>query len=930
MGMLHRYIFNIIYFIIALTLCSCNQKLNESLDYAEKNREEMMKVLDYFSNNKDPLKYESAKFLIENMPFHSSFEGKEMRKYIQAYDQIGAEPKEFRDSVWRRLVKEIYVKDFKTYPDVKKIEANFLIRAINEAVDTWRAVNWNNDYDESIFFDYVLPYRVSTEPLSDWRTFIKGEYPYLIDNSFWSSRGQQIIAAQNKYENAEIMHEPSALKGQSVLLNKSNSCVKIAIESPIASHKLIRFRYNTLSKKAKAAVSLNGKFIGYLNLEPTNTMHSFRSTRFGMQMNLKAGTNELTVKFVNDTFGLDYIEVATMEKLDESKLEDYSSNYCTIRNKKTGTYVSMDTLSASLLKPINLKKYSAKDNSLLLRLDYLGFPCWKISPKDSTNMCMEDRWVSLDLKAPVGKYNYLGANHQKWIIIPVGKGYCKIMNKDTGLFWEASKDPETGKNIIVQNLYTGKDSQKWKITRKTENPLADHFFTFGSAASKAVKVTDVMNQFEFIGNNGNLPPTLTQLCKYRTGKCSDESSFVVSLSRCLGIPTAIDFTPHWGNRTNSHAWSVLILPNGKGTPFYMGCVPGDTAQYFHSYLKPKIFRHRFRLNREIMNDFRGEQYIPSLFILPDFIDVTDEYYETTDVTREIPDEYRNHKVAYICVADKEAWTPVYYGKISWGKAKFKSMGRRILYSVGVVQDGKIVSVGNPFYITAKGEVKDIVCNVRKKQSMTLLRKYPYFGKEDFFNGRMAYGKFQGSDERLFKNPVTFFSHEGITEGCWYEHKVTNKHTYKYVRYLSPKNSYCNINELEFYNDKNVKLSGKILGTQGTDKQGKETVFDGDVLTGFNGNSPDGHWVGLELKKPSVISKVRYMPRNDGNTVENGDVYELKMYYKGKWKALFRKKAIDNQVKFCKIPSAGLYILSDITKGVEERPFIYVKGKQIWW
>ena len=36
---------------------------------------------------------------------------------------------------------------------------------------------------------------------------------------------------------------------------------------------------------------------------------------------------------------------------------------------------------------------------------------------------------------------------------------------------------------------------------------------------------------------------------------------------------------------------VLIKPDGSGTPFYMGCAPGDTAQYFHSYLKPKVFRH---------------------------------------------------------------------------------------------------------------------------------------------------------------------------------------------------------------------------------------------------------------------------------------------------------------------------------------------------
>jgi len=32
--------------------------------------------------------------------------------------------------------------------------------------------------------------------------------------------------------------------------------------------------------------------------------------------------------------------------------------------------------------------------------------------------------------------------------------------------------------------------------------------------------------------------------------------------------SAVDFTPHWGNRSNSHAWSVVILPDGKATPFF--------------------------------------------------------------------------------------------------------------------------------------------------------------------------------------------------------------------------------------------------------------------------------------------------------------------------------------------------------------------------
>lgn len=916
--------------VLTLALMSCNDTVDDSLKLAGDNRHELEKVLAYFEDNEDPLKYEAACFLIENMPYHGTFYGKDLEKYIRAYDVMGTEPREKRGEKWNELSKKIDLDGLKFSADVKMVKADYLIQAINQAVDTWNASEWNKEYNKSVFFDYVLPYRVACEPLSYWREDIRRIYPYMSDNFVWSSRGQQIVAAESECINAEVKDETSALHGQVVLLNKPQASVTFSIQAPVAGHKLIRFHYNTLARRATAAVSLNGKRMGLLHLEPTINMHTFRSTRFGLQADFKSGANELKIEFLKDTIGLDYITVSSMESIDTKRVEDFSDSYCQVQNVQTEQYVSMDTLAATMLKPAKLKKYATKDNTLLLRLDYLGFSNWRISPKDNVNMCLEDRWVSLDTMAAVGKYNYIGSAHQKWVIIPIEGGMYKIMNKDTGMFWEASKDKDTGEDIVVQNIYKGKESQKWKIVKKGQNPFANHFFKLGSAASKAVKVTDMCSQFEFIGLTGDIPPTLSQLVRQRTGKCRDESAFEVAMARSMGIPTAIDFTPHWGNRTNSHAWCVMILPDGKGTPFYMGCVPGDTANYYHPYLKPKIFRHQFRLNREMMKDFIGEESVYPFFRQPDFIDVTDEYYETTHVEREVPEKYHENKVAYICVSDKEDWVPVHYGKIVGGKVTFKSMGRRILYMMAVMGSRGLVTVGNPFYITPEGKVIDVKSNEKKLQSMTLLRKYPFFGREDFFNFRMSYGKFQGSNDPSFKKPVTFFTHEGITEGCWYERKVEDKHSYRYARYLSPNGSYCNINELEFYDAEGNKLTGCIIGTEGVENQRKETVFDSNVLTGFHGNSPDGHWVGLAFNRPVTIAKVKYMPRNDGNTIEIGDEYELKILKDGYWTVLEIKKATENEITFKNVPSGGLYILSDITKGVEERPFTYVKGKQVWW
>lgn len=924
------------YFLfLMLIVSSCTDYLEVSMKVAEKNSCELKSVLEHFKNDSNPLKYEAAKFLIENMPYHKAYNGDNMQMLEQAYITMAKSPREFRDSVFKAETNALGTKKFRKISDVKRIKADFLIKTINDACDIWARVNWNKDYDESLFFNYVLPYRLFEEPFSDWHTTINEEFPYLDAMVVYSKKGIQIPAFSEQIMNAELRDLPSSLKGKAVQMEKEGACVTFTIDSPIATQKLVNFRYNTTARDTKAMVMLNGEIIDTLHLEPVNSIYAFRNSDFGKVMSFSKGENKLTVKFVDKTFCLDYIELAAFELYNEGKCEDYSNFYCQIQNVGTRHFVSLDTLKATMEKPVTLRKYSSNDRTLNLRLDYMGYPCWRIMPMDTINMCMEDRWVSLNPMAAVGKYSAFesngGSEHQKWVIIPIGGGLCKIMNKFSGMFWESSIDEQTGKEIIVQNVYSGKATQKWKITKKGRNPFAHTFFKIGNAQSQALRVTDAMEQFEHSPNRGGMAPRLSLLCKYKTGICQDEASYTMSLSRHLGIPTAIDFTPNWGNRPNGHTWSVFILPNGKGTPFYMGCAPGDTTQYAHNYIKPKIFRRRYAVNRDFLDDLSGEKSVPELFKYPKFTDVTDEYYETTDVKRDIPEKYRNHDVAYICVNDKHNWVPVHYGKIFWGTATFKSMGRNILYTIGVWENNKIVPIGNPFIVQNDGSVREVSYSYKKRQTMTLNRKYPFFGRFDKFNIRMAFGRFHGSNKADFSDRTTLYVHEGITEGCWYERKLKpSTQTYKYLRYYSPAGSFGNVNEIEFYNSKGQKLIGKIIGTQGIEKQTKETVFDGDVLTGFNGNSPDGHWVGLELPQPSEVGMIRYMPRNDGNCVEIGDKYQLMMYIDGKWKTLAWIRAKDTKLVFKNMPSGGLYLLRDRTKGKDERIFTYENDKQVWW
>lgn len=939
-----------LFFVFLLLLSSCSDELHKSLAFSNTNCNELEKVLEHFKEDSNPLKYRAACFIIENIPYHHTLYDDRAKKFEDAYITMATDAMEFHDSVIARETDKLGGAPSTNRSEVLTIKADYLIKAIDDACNVWEKVNWNKDYDESLFFNYVLPYRIYNERVSDWHEAINQCFPYLNDNIVYSEKGVQFPAYKANVVNAKVVDSTNALKGKAVLMDKVGASVTFNIHSGLATQKLIRFRYSTLPKDTKVQIEVNGKPVGTFDFEPMNDMKFFRGSRFGKVVDLLHGENKITVKYANHPFVLDYIEVAAYETYSDNKCEDYSTSYCLIQNVGTKNYVSFDTIRSTIGMPITLQKYSANDKKQKFRFDYQGYPSWKISTMDNVDMCLEDHWASLDTMSIISKYKTIDrddedvhyvydvsyyqtkyVNHQKWVIIPVGGGECKIMNKFSGLFWESTIDKKTGKEILVQNFYSGKPTQRWKINKVGKNPYAKQFFRIGGVTSEGVKVTDVMKQFEFEEHRGPISPSLASIVRYRSGSCIDEAAYTVALSRYLGIPTAVDFTPHWGNRPLSHTWAALILPNGKGTPFYMGYAPGDTAQFAHSYLKPKIYRRRYELNREIVDDLSGEKSVPELFRYPRFTDVTDEYHPTSDVKRDIPSEYRNHDVAYICVNDKEEWIPVHYGKISWGSATFTKMGRNILYLVGVWENGALVPIGNPFVLQADGSIREIECDKNKRQTMTLKRKYPFFAMFDAFNVRMDYGKFQGSNSVNFSKVSTLYTHRGNTEGCWYEQKLKpSKEKYKYLRYIGNVGSYCNVNEIEFYNSKGQKLTGKVIGTEGTKDKTKETVFDGDVLTGFYGISANDHWVGLELPQPSDVAMIRYMPRNDGNSIEIGDDYQLQMYDNGTWTTLGWMTAKDTKLVFKNIPSGGLFLLRDRTKGEEERIFTYENGKQVWW
>lgn len=919
--------------IVSLVLlCSCDVRLNSSLDQAGSNRDEMEKVLEHFKDNPDTLKYSAAVFLIENMPYHYTQDGKGVYSVDSAYLAMAEYPKEQREKVFKELTKDVDTSEDSLAIDIRTVKADYLIKVIDEACDLWHEVNWNNEYSTQLFFDYVLPYRLLDEPLSDWKETIRRTFPSLHQNNVFSKRGMQMEIEDLELTGCAASDKLGASKDKYVLLDRKGATVSFDVDVVSDCSKSMTFRYSATKRNSRLNVMVNGRSVDTLRLAPTNDANTFRMSRTGYELKLKKGQNKVSVSFVGDTIGLDYVQICAIEECDEKQLDDYSKSYCMIKNMQNGYYVTFDTLQASLLNILEVKPLQKNDSTQMVRMDYLGRGCWTISAfkTDTIDLCMEVQYARTDVGAPLTQYKYINGNNQKWIVMPIGNGLSRIMSKDTGLFLDIEKNEDTGKITLVQNPYTGAKSQLWKIEQKGENPINHSKYEFGSIFSEALRVHELMGQFEWVYFSTGFAPKVSSLFKALTGNCRDEASFTVFLSRNLGIPATIDFTPHWGNRSWGHHWSVLIQPDGKHIPFYMGSMPGDTAQFFHPYIKTKVFRRRFQLNRQIAVDLKEEKSIPHLFQAPDWIDVTDEYCPTTDVTRNVPKKYKDKKIAYICIFDNNDWLPVYYGVVRDGRVTFSNMGRRVMYISAFYENGHIVPFGSPFCIGGDGMVRDVQVDTKRMCTLNLMRKYPYFRAEDPINTRMMQGHFQGANTADFSTATDLCSFNEVTNGGWYELPVVDTGRYRYLRYRSPNGSYGNINELWFFDEKGDTIKGDIIGTEGTDPDSRERVFDNNILTGFNGKSPDGNWIGLKLKAPKRVAKLRFIPRNDGNCIEIGDKYELRLWTNTRWKVIATVKAKADILCLKNVPRNGLYVLKNLTKGNEQRIFTYEDDKQVWW
>ncbi|RPD39005.1 discoidin domain-containing protein [Chitinophaga barathri] len=451
-------------------------------------------------------------------------------------------------------------------------------------------------------------------------------------------------------------------------------------------------------------------------------------------------------------------------------------------------------------------------------------------------------------------------------------------------------------------------------------------FDFGAQFNQQVRA--------FIGLNHTMrlypfDMSITQMEKARRGSCAHLAQYEAMAMRANGLPVGIDCTPMWGDLDRGHEWNVMLMEDGKYFPFDAGGAGFggiDSCPYRFS----KVFRKTFAAQTE---NIPGSGDVPPFLVNRLQKDVTADYTKVSDVSVKLTRTAAiQRKYAMICTFKTKTWAPQAYAPIKDSVATFTNMGRNLLYIVMYYYGGNYFPATEPFILDKEGNIRYLQLRP-EGQDMLLLRKYPRLQGMFNYMKAMVGGRFEGANRPDFSDAELLYMVKDVPDKVETADALSRK-PFRYVRFLSARGVKANVAELAFLDDAGKPLKGQVKGfpevSQAETGTGLGNVFDGDLETYYNGMKDSVCWMGLDLGRAQSVARIRYCPRSDTNFILDGDEYILRYWDGEKWREAARQKASGQALHFSNIPSGGVYILKNMSRGKEERIFTYENGKQIWW
>lgn len=419
------------------------------------------------------------------------------------------------------------------------------------------------------------------------------------------------------------------------------------------------------------------------------------------------------------------------------------------------------------------------------------------------------------------------------------------------------------------------------------------------------------------------------------GSCLDYVIMGTAVFRSLGLPATVDQVPCWGRNSDGHSWYLFLDDHCREQVTINSLIMGAGMQFYPYERIPKVWRNTYVINRDLVKYRNTAKYVYPFDLCQ--MDVTDKYNVTSDIQIETDNsktsQLVDRKYVYIAMAVNGGgpqWRVLDYGTLKSGKATFRSMGRNMLY-IALGYNGKeLIPISYPFILHKDGNIEYIEGTQDSKTiSMDLRRKYYESYNVVDMRRRMLGGKFQCSDYPDFRDAVTLYTIENTDIPYLIETNVSRP--YRYWRYMSPDGSWGSISEVSFHDAQGNKISGRGIANPEAGQDAIERAYDGNLLSNFEINQPNGNWIGMDMGKPTVVTYVSVSPRSDDNDVCPGNEYELFFFNGTKWCSIKYDIADGNSLHIDNLPVNTLLWLRNYTRGNNERPFIVKENGDIeWW
>ena len=236
---------------------------------------------------------------------------------------------------------------------------------------------------------------------------------------------------------------------------------------------------------------------------------------------------------------------------------------------------------------------------------------------------------------------------------------------------------------------------------------------------------------------------LSEMFKYKRGRCEDMTNLAIYAMRSQGIPVMSDYTPAWPNTGNNHAWNAT-LDKEKNVVIFMGGLDNPYV-YRLDNKKAKVYRKTFAKQANSLAQIAPlYEKLPVWLASAYYKDVTADYIEICDVKVDLiepqPDSVN---YAYMAVFNSGEWKAIHWGKIKNQTAIFTDMGKDIVYMPCYYKNKELQEANKPFLLDEQGELSYFIPDTIHRTNLklysttkrTIVKTTDEIEKSDFKDGK---------------------------------------------------------------------------------------------------------------------------------------------------------------------------------------------------